>query len=105
MTLCHELEVLSTGETSLDRHEADLEREWKALEDACAQILARELDADSRETGLRDPEARLAARERQLAERQMQELVVTQKDWRTSMPPELVAESVSRASWARQTLL
>jgi hypothetical protein len=61
MTLCHELEVLSTGETSLDRHEADLEREWKALEDACAQILARELDADSRETGLRDPEARLAA--------------------------------------------
>jgi hypothetical protein len=34
---------------------------------------------DARDTGLRDQEARLAARERQLAERQMQELVVTQK--------------------------
>jgi hypothetical protein len=41
--------------------------------------LARELDADVWEAGLRDQEARLAARERQLAERQMQELAVTQK--------------------------
>jgi hypothetical protein len=31
ITLCHELEVLSTRETSLDRREADLEREHKAL--------------------------------------------------------------------------
>jgi hypothetical protein len=30
------LEVLSTHETSLDHHKADLEREWKALEDARA---------------------------------------------------------------------
>jgi hypothetical protein len=67
------------NETSLKRLEADLEREWKALEDAHAQILAHELDADRRETGLRDQEARLAARERQLAERQMQELAVAQK--------------------------
>jgi hypothetical protein len=67
------------NEASLKRLEADLEREWKALEDAHAQILAHELDADRRETGLRDQEARLAARERQLAERQMQELAVTQK--------------------------
>jgi hypothetical protein len=36
--------------------------------------LARELDADAREAGLRDQEARLAARERQ-----MQELAVARK--------------------------
>jgi hypothetical protein len=34
---------------------------------------------DARETRLRDQEARLVARERQLVERQMQELVVTHK--------------------------
>jgi hypothetical protein len=34
---------------------------------------------EARDTGLRDQEAQLAARERQLVERQMQELVVTQK--------------------------
>jgi hypothetical protein len=55
--------------TSLDRREADLEREQKALEDVRAQVLARELDADARDTGLRDQEAQLAARERQLVER------------------------------------
>jgi hypothetical protein len=70
---------LSTRETSLDRREANLKWEQKALEDARAQILARELDADARDTGLRDQEARLAAREQQLVERQMQELVITQK--------------------------
>jgi hypothetical protein len=47
ITLRHKLEVLSTRETSLEHHEADLERERKALENACAQILARELGADS----------------------------------------------------------
>jgi hypothetical protein len=77
ITLRCELEALSTRETRLDRREADLEREQKALEDAHAQILARELDANARETGLWDQEAILMARERQLAERQMQELVVT----------------------------
>jgi hypothetical protein len=41
--------------------------------------LARELDADTREAGLRDQEARLAAREWQLAERQMQKLAVARK--------------------------
>jgi uncharacterized protein (DUF3084 family) len=79
ITLQHELEALSTRETSLDRREADLEREQKALEDTHAQILACELDVDARDTGLWDQEARLAARERQLVERQMQELAVTQK--------------------------
>jgi hypothetical protein len=79
ITLRHELEVQSTHETSLDHREADLERERKALEDVCAQILAHELNTDSRETGLRDQEARLVARERQLVERQMQELAITQK--------------------------
>ena len=59
--------------------EIDLELEQKALEYACAQILARELDADARDTGLRDQEAQLVARERQLVERQMQELAVTRK--------------------------
>jgi hypothetical protein len=34
---------------------------------------------DVRDTGLRDQEAQLAAWERQLVERRMQELVVTQK--------------------------
>jgi hypothetical protein len=43
---------------------ADLDRERKALKDASAQILAHELDVDSQEAGLRDQEARLAARER-----------------------------------------
>jgi uncharacterized protein (DUF3084 family) len=79
ITLRRELEALSTCETSLDRREADLEWEKKALDDARAQILARELDADARDTELRDQEARLAAREQQLAERQMQELIVAQR--------------------------
>jgi uncharacterized protein (DUF3084 family) len=74
ITLRRELKVLSTRETSLDRHEVYLERKQKALEDAHAQILARELDVDARDTGLRDQEAQLVARERQ-----MQELVVVQK--------------------------
>jgi hypothetical protein len=77
ITIRRELEALSIHETSLDHRETNLEREQEALEDAHAQILARELDADARDTGLRDQEARLEARERQLAERQMQELVVT----------------------------
>jgi uncharacterized protein (DUF3084 family) len=77
--LRRELEVLGTHESTLDRGEADLDREGKALEDACAQILARELDADSREAGLRDQEARLPAWEWQLAEHQMLELAVTRK--------------------------
>jgi hypothetical protein len=57
ITLRRELKALSTHETSLDHREANLEREQKALEDARAQILARELDADARDTGLRDQEA------------------------------------------------
>jgi hypothetical protein len=79
VTLRRELGALSTRETSLDRRESDLEREQKALVDARAQILSRKLNADARDTGLRDQEARLAALERQLAERQLQELVVAQK--------------------------
>jgi hypothetical protein len=47
ITLWRELEALSTRETSLDRREADLEQEQKALEDVRAQVLARELDADA----------------------------------------------------------
>jgi hypothetical protein len=74
ITLRHELEALSTRETNLDRREADLEREQKALEDARAQILACELDVDARDIRQRDQEARLAAREQQ-----MQELIVAQK--------------------------
>jgi hypothetical protein len=79
ITLRRYLKVLSTRETSLDRRVADLKQEQKALEDARAQILARDLDVDAWDTGLRDKEARLVARERQLAERQMPELVITQK--------------------------
>jgi hypothetical protein len=79
ITLRCELEVLSTCETILDQRDADLEREQKDLEDARAQILTCELHTNSRETGLRDQEARLAAWERQLAERQMQELAIAQK--------------------------
>jgi hypothetical protein len=79
ITLRHELEVLGTRESCLDRREAELDREHEGLKDARVQILARELDADTREAGLRDQEARLVARERQLAERQMQELAITRK--------------------------
>jgi hypothetical protein len=79
ITLRCEFEALSTCETSLDRREANLKWEKKAMEDAHAQILARELDADAWDTGLRDQEARLAAQEWQLVERQMQELIVAQK--------------------------
>jgi predicted nucleic acid-binding Zn-ribbon protein len=57
ITLRWELEALSTRETTLDRREANLEREHKALEDVRAQVLARELNADARDTGLRDQEA------------------------------------------------
>jgi hypothetical protein len=74
ITLRREPEILSTRETTLERHEADLNWERKALEDARAQVLARELNADSREADLRDQEARLVARERQ-----MHELAVAQK--------------------------
>jgi uncharacterized protein (DUF3084 family) len=66
------LQALSTRETSLDRREADLKREQKALEDVYAQILARELDMDAHDTRLRDQEAQLAAQERQPVERKMQ---------------------------------
>jgi hypothetical protein len=79
ITLRRELEALSTRETSLDHREANLEWEQKALEGARAQILACELDANAQDTGLRDQEARLAAREWQLVERQLQELVIAQK--------------------------
>jgi hypothetical protein len=79
ITLRRELEALSTYETSLDRREANLEREQKALVGVCAQILDRELDADAWDTRLRDQEAQLVARERQLVEREMQELVIAQK--------------------------
>jgi predicted RNase H-like nuclease (RuvC/YqgF family) len=79
ITLRRELEALSTHESSLDRRHAELDREREGLEDACVQILARELDADARKAGLRDQEARLAARERQLAEQQMHELAVARK--------------------------
>jgi hypothetical protein len=74
ITVRRELEALNTHETSLDHREADLEWEQKALEDVRAQILARELNADAWDTGLRDQEAQLAA-----LERQMQELVIAQK--------------------------
>jgi hypothetical protein len=69
--LCHELGVLSTRESTLEHREVNLDREQKALEDARAQVLAHELDTDSREAGLRDQEAILA-----VWEQQMQELVV-----------------------------
>jgi hypothetical protein len=80
ITAAHSLFYLFLPSNVNNNHrEADLEREQKALEDARAQILAHELDANSREIGLRDQEARLAALERQLAERQMQELAIAQK--------------------------
>jgi hypothetical protein len=72
ITLHRELEALGTREAELDREHED-------LKDARVQILTRKLDADTWEAGLRDQEARLAARERQLAERQMQELAVARK--------------------------
>jgi hypothetical protein len=46
ITLRWELEALSTCESSLDRCEADLKWEQKALEDIRAQVLAHELDVD-----------------------------------------------------------
>jgi uncharacterized protein (DUF3084 family) len=36
ITLCRELEVLSTRKSTIERHEANLEPEQKALEDAHA---------------------------------------------------------------------
>jgi hypothetical protein len=79
ITLRRELEALGTRESGLDRREAELDREREGPKDARVQILACELDADAREAGLKDQEARLAAREWQLAERQMQELAITRK--------------------------
>jgi hypothetical protein len=54
ITLHRELEALGTHESGLDRREAELDREREGLKDARVQILARELDADAREAGLRD---------------------------------------------------
>jgi hypothetical protein len=65
------LGVLSTRESTLEHREVNLDREQKALEDARAQVLAHELDTDSREASLRDQETILA-----VWERHMQELVV-----------------------------
>jgi hypothetical protein len=79
ITLRHKLEALGTRKSCLDHHEAELDRERESLEDARVQILVLELNAEAREAGLRDQEARLAAWERQLAERQMQELAVARK--------------------------
>jgi hypothetical protein len=45
--LCCELEVMITHESTLERHEADLNRQRKALEDARTQVLACELNTDS----------------------------------------------------------
>jgi hypothetical protein len=64
ITLRHKLEALGTRESGLNRREAELNREREGLKDARVQILARELDADARVAGLKDQEARLAARER-----------------------------------------
>jgi hypothetical protein len=52
--LCRELEALGTRESCLDRREAELDREREGLKDARVQILARDLDANAREAGLRD---------------------------------------------------
>jgi hypothetical protein len=85
ITLRSELEALGTHESCLDRCKAELDREREGLKDARVQILARELDADAREAGLRDQEARLVGR-----------------GWRISRRLVLVMHSVSGASWARR---
>jgi hypothetical protein len=85
ITLRRELEALGTRESGLDRRKAELDREREGLKDARVQILARELDADAREAGLRDQEARLVGR-----------------GWRISRRLVLVMHSMSGASWARR---
>jgi hypothetical protein len=75
----HELEALATCESSLDSHEATLEAEWKALEDAHLNVTARELVIDVRERNLNTKAVELMDREKWLAERQMRELTVAQK--------------------------
>jgi hypothetical protein len=104
ITLRRELEALSTREANLNRREADLEQEQIALEDARAQILARDLDADARETGLRDQEARLAESDSWRSAK-CRSWSSPRRDWKTSRHLELATDSVSGASWARQTLL
>jgi hypothetical protein len=59
--LRRELKALGTREAGLDKCEAELDREREGLKDARVQILAHELNADAREAGLKDQEARLAA--------------------------------------------
>jgi hypothetical protein len=105
ITLRRELEALSTRETSLDRREADLEWEQKALEDARAQILARELDADARDTGLRDQRPDWQPGSGSWWSGRCRSWLLPRRAWKTSGPPKLATDSVSGASWARQTLL
>jgi hypothetical protein len=100
ITLRRELEVLSTCKTSLEHREAELEWDRKSLEDARAQILARELDANSRETGLRDHEPDWWP-----GSSICRSWPSSRRGWRTSRPPELEMNNASRASWARQMLL
>jgi hypothetical protein len=53
LTLNRELDGLATCESTLDHHEAALEMDRKALEDAHLNVLARELATEAREAGLR----------------------------------------------------
>jgi hypothetical protein len=74
LKLDHELESLSYHEFYLTSHEASLEMERKNLEDAHLKVFSCELTTEVHEACLSTQAVELADRERQLVERQMQEL-------------------------------
>jgi hypothetical protein len=66
-------------ESSLESHEAALTAKQKDFKDVRASVLALELAVDIKGNALDTKVVEVADRERQLAEQQMQELVVAQK--------------------------
>jgi hypothetical protein len=79
LRLDHELTDLATHESSLNSHEDTLTAKRKALEDAHVRLLAHELTADMRESGLNSKAVELAEKEKQVAKQQMQDLAAAQK--------------------------
>jgi hypothetical protein len=76
INLERDLKALATSGSSIDSCEANLEIEWKALEDACLEVTAHELASNIKERNLNNRVVELAEREKRLVKRQMQELAV-----------------------------
>jgi hypothetical protein len=105
-----ELEALVSRESNLNSRVATLAAERKDLEETHAVVLARELAADVRDSGLNsreelaDREKRLAERKQQLVGRSSRSWLPLAAGWRSSRQPGQVMHRKSGISWARPRL-